>query len=169
MSSQRNIVLTALFIFSLLSAGCGIYKLKDVSIPPDVKTVKVKYIDNRARYINPQLSPKLTDKLRQKIVGQTRLRQTNEDNADWEINGSITDYSFSTSAISGRNVTGNRLTVNVHITLNDLKKDEVKDYDISRSFDFSSSLSPQQAENSLMEEIIRTLSDEIFNKLFSNW
>lgn len=158
-----------LTLLLLLLVGCGIYKFKDVSIPADVRTVKVNYIENRARYINPQLSPRLTDKLRQKIVGQTRLTQTNNDNVDWEVSGFITDYSFSTSAISGQQVANNRLTVSVHIQLNDRKKEKVTEYDVSRSFEFRADQSFQQAENALGEEMIRTLTDEIFNRLFSNW
>ena len=75
--------------------------LKDVSIPPEVKTVKVNFIENKARYINPQLSPRLTDKLRQKIINQTRLSQVSGE-ADYEISGQITDYSVSTSGISNQ-------------------------------------------------------------------
>jgi len=151
------------------STGCNIYKFNEATIPDSIKTVKVNFIENRAQYINPQLSPRLTDKIRQKIIGQTRLSQTNTDNPDWEISGTITQYSFSTSAISGQQVATNRLTVAVHIILNNRKADEVKDYDVSRSFEFKGNQSFQQAEASLLDEIIRTLTDEIFNKLFSNW
>ncbi|MCX8020182.1 MAG: LPS assembly lipoprotein LptE [Chitinophagaceae bacterium] len=145
------------------------YGFKDVSIPPEVKTVRVNFIENKAQYINPQLSPRLTDRLRQKIVGQTRLTQTNHENVDWEVSGFITDYSFSTSAISNQQVANNRLTVSVRIILNDRLKNDVKEYDIMRTFEFKGNLSLHQAENSLSDEIIRTLTDEIFNRLFSNW
>ena len=164
-----------LFVFCFLVLGASFsschfkYGFKDVSIPDSIKTVKVLYIDNKARYINPQLSPRLTDKLKQKIVSQTKLSQTNSDNADWEISGYITDYSFSTSAISGQQVANNRLTVGLHITLTNRKADDIKDYDVNRSFEFKGNQSFQQAEASLMDEILRTLTDEIFNKLFSNW
>jgi Lipopolysaccharide-assembly len=161
------LVLCLVIFFS--NSSCNIYRFKDVSIPDSIKTVKVNFIENRARYINPQLSPKLTDKLRQKIVSQTKLSQTNSDNADWEINGFISDYSFSTSAISGQQVATNRLTVGLHITLTNRKADDTKEYDVSRGFEFKGSLSFQQAEASLIDEMIRTLTDEIFNKLFSNW
>ena len=157
--------------------GCSIYKFTEAgTMPPEVKTVKVQYIENRAQYINPQLSPKLTDKLRQKIISQTKLSQTSSDNADWDISGFITSYSFSTSAISGQQVANNRLTVAVHIILNDRKAEEnnrpkevQKEFDVSRSFEFKGTQSFQQAEASLAEEMVRTLTDEIFNKLFSNW
>ena len=154
---------------SFTNSGCNIYRFKDVSVPDSIKTVKVNYIENHARYINPQLSPRLTDKLRQKIVGQTRLTQTNSENVDWEISGFINDYTFSTSAISGQQVTSNRLTVGLHITLNNRKADDVKEYDVSRSFEFKGTQSFQQAEAALLDEMTKTLTEEIFNKLFSNW
>ena len=158
-----------LCLVSFFNSGCKIYKFHDVSIPIEVKTVKVNYIENHAQYVNPQLSPKLTDKLRQKIVSQTRLSQTNNDNADWVIDGSVTGYSISTSAISGQRETTNRLTVTVHITKSDRKLDKTEVYDVSRSFEFSAGQSLQQAELKLSDEMIRTLTDEIFNRLFSNW
>lgn len=151
------------------NSSCNIYKFNEATIPDSIKTVKLNQIINKAQYINPQISQKLSDKLRQKIVGQTRLSQTNNDNADWEINGTITQYSFSTSAISNQQVATNRLTVGVHIILNNRKADDVKEYDVSRSFEFKGNQSFQQAEATLMDEMTRTLTDEIFNKLFSNW
>lgn len=163
------IVAVAAIVAVTGTSSCNIYKFNEATIPDSIKTVKVNFIDNRAQYINPQLSPKLTDKIRQKIVGQTRLSQTNNDNADWEISGTITQYAFSTSAISGQQVATNRLTVGVHIILNNRKADDVKEHDISRSFEFKGTQSFQQAEAGLLEEMTRTLTDEIFNRLFSNW
>lgn len=158
-----------LLIISFSDSGCFSYKFKDVSIPDSIKTVKVNFIENRARYVNPQLSPKLTDKVRQKITGQTKLTQTNSDNADWVIDGEIRDYSVSTSGISNQRETTNRLTVSVHIVLNDVKANEKREFDISRNYDFSANQSLQQAEARLSDEMIRTLTDEIFNRIFSNW
>lgn len=145
------------------------YSLKDVSIPSEVKTVKVFFIENKARYINPQLSPKLTDKLRQKIVNQTRLSQTNNE-ADYEVSGYISDYSVSTSGISQQQVASNNLNVTVHIIFRN-RLDEKKNFeaDLTRNFPFSSSKSLTQAEGELNEQIINNLTDEIFNRIFSNW
>jgi hypothetical protein len=160
----------ALCLVAFFNSSCKVsYGFHDISIPLNVKTVKVIFIENKAQYVNPQLSPKLTDKLRQKIVSQTRLSQTNNDHPDWEISGFISNYSFGTSAISGQKETTNRLTVAVHIILNDHTKDIVTEYDVSRSFEFAASESLQQAETKLSDEMIRTLTDEIFNRLFSDW
>jgi len=135
--------------------------------------VRVNFIENRAPYVNPQLSPTLTDRLKQKITSQTRLSSTTNDNANWDISGSITDYSVSTSGVTNTNGRAqsslNRLTVSVHIILNNQLSSHVQEFDISRSFDFDSNKSLQQAEAGLLDEMIRNLTDEIFNRIFSNW
>jgi len=158
-----------LFFTSLVNSGCGIYKFNEAVVPDSIKTIKINFIENKAPYVNPTLSPRLTDKLRQKIVGQTRLKQTNNDNADWIISGNISSYGFSTSGISQQQVASNRLTVGVHITRIDQRSNVSKDYDVNRSFEFAASQTIQQAEASLGDEIIRSLTDDIFNKIFSAW
>jgi len=162
------------WILAMLTAivacvSCGVYTMKDVSIPAEIKTVKLNFIENKARYVNPQLSPQLTDKLQQKIVSQTRLQRVTTDDADWVISGKITDYSISTSGISNQQVSTNRLTVSATIELKDNVNQKTQDYSASRSFEFPATQTIQQAEATLGTEIIRGLSEEIFNRIFSNW
>jgi len=150
------------------TSGCSIYRFKDVSIPDSIKTVKVNYIENKARYINPQLSPQLTDKLRQKIVNQTRLTQTNGD-ADWEITAFISDYSVSTAAISNQQNATDRLNISVSVSLYDRIANKTQNNQVSHSFDFSATITLEQAQVQLGDQILTNMTDEIFNKLFSNW
>lgn len=159
-----------LMILALVSVqGTCRLGTRDVSIEPEAKTVKVNLIENRARYVNPQLSPKLTDKLRQKITNQTRLSQTNSE-ADYEISGVITDYSVSTSGISNKQTSSNNLNVTVHVIFtNRVKPSRNFEADITRNYPFSASLSLQQAETQLAEQLINNLADEIFNRIFSDW
>jgi hypothetical protein len=166
-SKYAQLLLVVLAIVSI--QGTCRYSLKDVSIPPEIKTVRVFFIENKARYINPQLSPKLSDKLRQKIINQTRLSQTNND-ADYEISGYISDYSVNTSGISQQQVASNNLNVTVHIIFKN-RQDEKKNFeaDITRNFPFSASKSLTQAEAELNEQMFTNLTDEIFNRIFSNW
>lgn len=162
-------------IIAMSFSSCKVsYGFNDkTSIPDSVKTVKVNYITNKASYVNPQLSPQLTDRIRQKIINQTKLTNTNNENADWEITGEIRDYSISTTGVTSTNgqqqTSINRLTVGVHISINKRLDNKVEEYDVSRSFDFSARQSLQTAEATLLDEMIRNLTDEIFNKLFSNW
>jgi len=150
-------------------SACGVYTFKDISIPADIKTVKVNFIENKARLVNPRLSPAITDRLQQKIVGQTKLTRTNNEDADWVISGAVTDYSVSTSGISAQQASTNRLTVVVQISLRDNKLGKTSDYSVNKSFDFSASKTLQQAESELGEDLIKGITDEIFNRIFSNW
>ena len=172
MIALRKIFFTIIPLWVLLvyNVGCN-YKFNQASVPSEIKTVRVQYIENKARYQNQQLSPQLTDKLRQKIVSQTKLTQVNNENADYDISGFISQYDVTTSAISDQQVATNRLTVAVNITLVDRKTAgvEPKNFSISRSFDFSATLTLPQAEQRLNDEMIRNLTDEIFNKIFSDW
>jgi len=153
-----------------LLSSCGVYTFRDVSIDySKYKTIKIDFIENRAGYKNPQLSPRLTDALQQKIANQTKLTRTNNDNANYRVSGYISSYAVSTAGISNQQAATNRLTVGVHITLTDNVVNKPTDYDISRDFDFSAGLGLQQAEAQLLDDIIRNVTDEIFNRLFSNW
>src|SRR5690349_15223800 len=92
----------------LLISGC--YSFKDIGqIPKEVKTFRVNYIENKARYINPQLSPQITDKLRQKIMGQTRLAGVQSEDAHYDISGAVTGYNVTTTGISQHQATTQRL------------------------------------------------------------
>ena len=166
-SKYAQLLLVVLAIVSI--QGTCRYSLKDVSIPPEIKTVRVFFIENKARYINPQLSPKLSDKLRQKIINQTRLSQTNND-ADYEISGYISDYSVNTSGISQQQVVSKIKNVTENIIFKN-RQDEKKNFetDITRNFPFSASKSLTQAEAELNEQMVTNLTDEIFNRIFSNW
>lgn len=166
MTRKVSILFTILTITFL--SGC--YTFRDVSIPPNVKTAKVNYIENRASYVNPQLSPQLTDKLRQKINNQTRLTLVQADDADYEISGYVRDYLLTTSGISNQQAATNRLVVTVHLVFRNRLDDKASfEADVSRNFDFDARLTLQQAESQKGDEIIRNMTDEIFNRIFSNW
>jgi len=169
------LLVLALACAAFIQSGCGVYRFNDIgTIPDSVKTVRVNFIENRAPYVNPQLSPNLTDRLKQKIVNQTRLTQTNSDNAHYDLKGTITDYSVSTTGVTtvnGRSQPSlNRLTVTVQMTLtNQLSNQPPQDFTVSRSFDFGANQTIQQAESTLLDDMVRNLTDEIFNHIFSNW
>ena len=164
-----GIAVIVLFSLSLGNSSCSVYKFRDIAIPDSIRTIKVNFIENRAPYVNPLLSPRLTDRLKQKIITQTKLSQTNNDNADWDVKGYISNYTSSTSGISQQQVATNRLTVTVHISVNDQKANKTQEYDVSRNFEYSATKSLSQAESELADDIIRGLTDAIFNRIFSNW
>ncbi len=171
MKLVKKIFLIVLFtgFTSVILSSCNIYKFRDVSVDPDVKTVKIEPFINQARYVNPQLTSRLGEAFQLKVVRLTKLTRTNNDDAHYQIGGYISNYDVTTAGISGQQTATNRLTVSVHITFRNTLKNTNEEYDVSRNFDFPANLSLPQAEAQLLDDIIRNMSDEIFNRIFSNW
>ena len=173
----RRILVGGFLLVGVALASCKIYSFKDVSIPAAVKSIHIGYIENRARLINPQLGPQLNDKLRQKINQQaSRLQQRETSDADYDVTGTITDYNYTTSGISNQQASSNRLNVTVHLVFKNHLDPTGKtvapadfEADVTRNFDFAANLTIQDAEAQLTPTIVSNMTDEIFNKLFSNW
>ena len=171
---MKNIFFTvpiSLLLITIFSFATCKYSFKDTSpIPLEVKTFRINYFENKARYVNPQLGPQLTEKMKQKVIGSTRLRQTNDDNAHYDISGYVSEYNVSTSGISGNNASTNRLSVSFHLIFKNTL-DEKKNFetDLSNNFDFPATQSLEQAQTALFPEITKNIVDGIFNKIFSNW
>lgn len=166
-----GLLMLGLFLITIFNYATCKYSFKDTSpIPAEIKTFRVNYLENKARYVNTQLSPQLTEKLKDKIRGNTRLRQVNEDSAHYDVSGYISDYTVSTSGISANNASTNRLSVTFHLTFkNNLDLTKNFETDISTNYDFAATQSLQQAEATLTPDIIKNTVDGIFNKIFSNW
>ncbi|MEO6330186.1 MAG: LPS assembly lipoprotein LptE [Ginsengibacter sp.] len=169
--SKIKLIAACCSLLILFSYATCKYSTKDTSpIPPDIKTFRVNYLENKARYVNPTITPQVTEKLKQKIIGQTRLRQTNSDDAHYDISGYLSDYSVTTTGIANQNATTNRLNVSFHLIFKNTV-DQTKDFetDITSNYDFDAQKSLSQAEASLGNDIIKNLVDGLFNKIFSNW
>jgi hypothetical protein len=169
--------LTRLFLFlpvlCLSFQACKVYSFKDVSIPPEVKTIRIGFIENRARYVDPQLSPQLTDKFKQKISNQTKLTQVQSE-ADYDVAAYVAQYDVSTAGVANQTASINRLTVTVHIALKNRLNDQklgTPDFetDITRVFDFPATSNLTDAEATLTPQIVQQMTDDMFNRLFSNW
>ena len=166
-----NKYLSGILILTLGLSSCKIYSFKDVSIPPQVKSIHIGYIENRARLVNPQLAPQLNDKLRQKINQQaSRLSQIQDPGADYDVSGTITDYNYTTSGISNQQVASNRLNVTVQVRYTNAK-DETKNFDQSFTYyaDFPQDQTLNQNEARLLPTIRENLVQQIFNKSAADW
>lgn len=169
----HNLILlpVCLLLFALFNFATCKYGFKDAApLPTEIKTFRVNYFENRAEYKNPQLSPQVTEKLKQKIISTTRLRQTNGDDAHYDISGYVSRYYTTSTGISNNNTSLNRLTAEFHLIFKNTL-DNKKDFegDVTYSVDFDANLSLSQVESQKGEEIAKNLTDAIFNKIFSNW
>jgi len=174
MKVKPTIKVFAILSFLLMTfsfATCK-YSFKDTSpIPADITTFRVNLFGNKARYVNPTVAPQLTEKLRQKIISQTRLRETKNDDANYDISGYVSDYSVVTSGVANQAAGTNRLNVTFHLIFkNTVDPDPAKSFetDLTTNYDFPANETLQQAESSLMDNILKNVTDAIFNKIFSN-
>lgn len=177
---KSNWTIKCFAVLALIIVGttsCGVYSFKNVSIPSNVKTVHVNLFTNRARYVNATLAPNLTDAVVQLINNQTKLTINEDNNADYVLNGVVTGYDVTTSGIGAAGSSGsqstasmNRLNVTFKLTLIDnTKEGKKKDFNVTQNFDFASSLSLDQAESQLKSDILKNVSEAIFNDVFANW
>jgi carbon monoxide dehydrogenase subunit G len=107
------------------------------------------------------------------VINQTKLTNINSDQADYDILGTISDYSVATTGVTTANgqqtASIQRLTVSIQVTLNKTRLQKTEQYSVSRSFEFGAGQTLQQAESQLLDQMVRSLSDEMFNQIFSKW
>lgn len=160
-----------LLIFATLTwSSCGIYKLNGVTIPPEIETVSVAFIENKASLVAPLLSPTLTEKLRNKFLTQTNL-QLIDQGGDFTIEGNVVDYTISpVGAANNSTASKNRLQISIQMTMVSPK---AKDLEFNQRFtqfeDFDASKSIADVESDLIETIADNLAQEVFNKAALNW
>ena len=155
----------------LLTVACtGGYSFTGASIPPGAKTISVATFPNYASTVNPQLSQKLTDELKQMFSNQTSLTVTQAD-GDLQLSGEIVGYETRASALSSSDeVSMNRLTIAVRVKfVNTIDPDADFEQQFSRFRDYAASQDFSAVESSLMGEIVTELCEDIFNKSVVNW
>lgn len=158
----------------LSSCSCGIYSFQDSSIPPDIKSIKVGVFENKASIVNVILANEITNSFKNKIQQQTKLTLLNSGTGDYEIQGYISRYDVSTSGISGSQATHNQLNLTIHLQFTNNAEDRYPDIqsfetDISLFKQFSAQLSLQQAEQSLLNDLVKEAVNLMFSRIFSNW
>jgi hypothetical protein len=159
-----------LFFCLIICTSCVRFTFSGASIPEGARTFSVNYFVNNASLVNPNLSQLITDKLRDRIQSQTSLIMVN-DNADLTFEGEIINYVVQPAALQANDVASlNQLTVTINVKFTN-KIDEKQNFSqqFSRYQQFSSTVSLSSVENSLVEQIVNDLVDDIFNRAFINW
>ncbi len=169
---MKHIKKIVFFIFSLLLfVGCSVrMTLSGASIDENLKTFSVQYFNNRAAIINPLLSQKMTELLKERIMGESRLILASGV-GDVDFSGEITGYSIRPMAIKEDAVSAQtRLTISIKVRCQN-KKDPRKNWESSFSAyqDFASERNITEVESELTSLIIDQLTENIFNKTFSDW
>lgn len=167
---NRKGIIFLMMLLPLLQA-CGIYSFSGTSIQPDVKTITINLIENKALKVNPSLSNELTENLRLTFRRMTRLEQVDYD-GDLEISGEITGYDVAAQAVTAQEVAAqNRLTVTVKISFQNRKypEDGFDNKSFSGYADYDSTNPLDAVEGQLCNDIITKIVDDIFNATVAQW
>ncbi len=162
-----------IFIISLATVffSCrGGYSFTGADISADIKTITIKYFQNRATLVQPNLSNIFTETLKDKFNSQTNFEQVNYD-GDLIFEGEIINYAVSANAFTGNETAAlNRLTISVKVKFTNTKE-PFKSFEtnFTRYADFESSLSLSAVEDDLMRQICDELVTDIFNRAVANW
>ena len=170
MRTRATIKLLALCAFLLV--GCtGGYSFTGASIPPGAKTISVATFPNNAATVNPQLSQKLSDELRNMFSGQTSLSVLPSGDGDMEVSGEIVGYDTRASALSSSDeVSMNRLTITIKVHfVNNIDHEADFDQQFSRFRHYPASQDFSSVESGLVSEIVTELCEDVFNKAVVNW
>jgi len=157
----------------LFISACGVrYSFSGGSIPADMKTVTVHFIENQAAIVYPILSETLTERLKARIRSQSRLSQVSSE-GDGIFEGTITNYTIGPAAVEAGTDRAalNRLTITVNIKYtNSVQPEDSFEQPFSRYKDFSSASQPIQAqEEQIVKDIVEMLTEDIYNRAFANW
>ena len=163
-----RILLPAFLLAAAVS--CGIYSFSGTSIQPDVKSLSVEYFENKALKVNPSLSSSLSDALIEKYRKLTRLDILSE-MGDMNVAGEIVNYDTKPMAVTkDEQASQHRLTVVVKIYFTNKRHPE-EDFEktFSAYADYDANEMLDAVEETLCEEIIEKLVEDIFNATVANW
>jgi len=157
----------------ILLAACAFegYKFNGASIDySKTKTIQIVDFPIRASYVWGPMGPMFNNQLKDQFASHTKLVQVKR-NGDLKIEGEITQYSQRNKSVSSEGYSAQvelSMTVNVRFT-NNVKHSE----DFERSFTATSTYESTQSLNSVQEELVtqmvKELTDQIFNATVANW
>lgn len=170
---MRNSLLALFFVLTLFSAqSCGVrYGFSGGSIPENMKTVNVQFFENIAPMVYATLGQNFTEGLKERIRSQSRLSQVSG-NADAMFEGVITGYDITPAAVEANTDRAalNRLTITVKVKYTN-NLDETGESNFEETFtqyrEFAGQVQAQ--EESLNAEIIKLLTEDVYNRAFANW
>ena len=164
----RPLALAAAVVVVGFCESC--YTLNGISISPETQTFYVAQFDKVTSEGPPDLAQRFSELLKRRINDDTRLAFSDTD-PDIEFVGSITGFTITPEAPNPQ--TGadlNRLTIRVQVDYTDAK---TPDNSYSQTFtdfeNFDGAVDPLTVQDQLVELLFDRLSEEAFNKAFSNW
>lgn len=171
MAKLIRIILPTLLLF--MAASCGVkvgYSFTGASIPVEAKTISIATFQNRASLVQPGLNQRVTDALIDLCRAQTNLGIVSS-GGDLSFEGDITDYKTQPLTVGGdEQAAMNRFSISLRVKyVNTFNADNSYEQTFTRYQDYDSSLDLSAVEATLVEEIVKMLIEDVFNRAFVNW
>jgi len=152
-----------IFFLSLLTFKCGIYSFSGSTISTHIKTVAVPlFEDNTPEF---DVDQQITDAIIDAINQDNTLKIANVRNCDSIINGTILRITDSAGQYdSNENASSFRVTITIHISFEDVKKNKTIWEDTLSNW---GSYSENREDG--IHEALEKLSTDIINRTVSGW
>lgn len=135
-----------------------------------VKTISIADFPIKSEYVYAPLATRFNEELKDIFIRQTRLRLVKQ-NADLQIEGEITGYNQYNQAVSAdgyASETKLTITVNVRFVNNtNHAKDFEQQFTAFRTYDSRQLLTAVQ--DGLIAEMVKEITDQIFNATVADW
>jgi hypothetical protein len=157
-------------VCSLLSlSGCSV-SFKGGSVPAHLKTIAIPIVEDQSGFGDATLSTTFTQQLTARFISDNSLRLSDKNSADSELDGVILQVSDTPSILQGvETVTQRRITIQVHVTFQDLKlRKKIWDKTFSDWGDYSSGGTLTQREVGI-QTALQKLEDDILNETVAGW
>ncbi|WP_321479304.1 LptE family protein [uncultured Bacteroides sp.] len=170
----KKITQASLFVSLLVVViSCSVsYKFNGSSINYDkVKTISIADFPIKAAYVYAPLATKFNQKLKDIYIQQTRLRLVKK-NADLVIDGEITGYNQYNQSVKADGYSSEvKLTITVNVryvnNTNHAEDFDDKQFTAFRTYDSTKMLTAVQDE--LIDQMVKDITDQIFNATVANW
>lgn len=157
---------------AMLLAACSVsYKFNGASIDYNkTKTIQIADFPIRSSYVWGPMASIFNNQLKDQYANHTKLMQVKR-NGDLKVEGEITQYSQRNKAVTAQGESAQvelSMTVNVRFT-NNANHSE----DFERQFTATTTYDSRQSLNSVQEEcvtqMVKDITDQIFNATVANW
>ena len=169
---NRRHSFSLLFLMVLLLSACTIsYRFNGASIDyTEIKTIQIDNFPIRSAYVWAPMQSIFQNRLTDIYANQTKLRQVKR-NGDLQLAGEITAFDQFNKGISSNgysNLVQLKMTVNVRFVNNKKHTDDFeRQFSATTEYDSSQQLNAVQEE--LVTQMVKDITDQIFNATVANW
>ena len=169
---SKHLVIALLSITAVVFTACKVsYKFNGASIDYNkVHTIQIADFPIRSAYVWGPMAPMFNNALKDVYANHTKLQQVKR-GGDLKVEGEITNYQQRNKSVTSEGHSAQTelsITVNVRFTnTNNHKEDFERQFTATSSYETTKSL--QSVQQQLVEEMIKDLTDQIFNATVANW